>query len=109
MAQANIEYCPNSICVLPITENEVELVIKKFKGKFAAGYDEIPEYVVKQRATFVKGPLAHIYNISMNAGMFPEKCKVPRVKPLYKKGDIYSVQNYRPVSILPVFLKYWKG
>ena len=30
------------------------------KGKFSAGYDEIPEYVVKQCEKFVKGPLAHI-------------------------------------------------
>jgi len=27
----------------PITENEVECVIKNLKGKFSAGYDEIPE------------------------------------------------------------------
>jgi hypothetical protein len=36
--------------------------------------------------------------------MFPEKFKAARVKPLYKKGDIYSIQSYRPVSILPIFL-----
>jgi hypothetical protein len=34
----------------PITENEVECVIKNLKGKFSAGYDEIPKYVVKQCA-----------------------------------------------------------
>ena len=45
-AQAKIEYCPNSIVMLPVTEHEVECVIKKLKGKFSAGYDEIPEYVV---------------------------------------------------------------
>jgi hypothetical protein len=31
----------------PITENEVECFIKNLKGKFSAGCDEIPEYVVK--------------------------------------------------------------
>jgi hypothetical protein len=36
---------------------------KKFKVKYSTGYDEIPEYVIKQREKFVKGPLAHIYNI----------------------------------------------
>jgi potassium voltage-gated channel Eag-related subfamily H protein 8 len=91
--------------VLPITENEAELFIKKFKGKFSAGYDEIPEYVVKQCAKLVKGPLAHICNILINSGTFPEKSKIARVKPLYKKGDIYSIQNYRPVSILLIFSK----
>jgi len=45
----------------------------------------MPEYVVKQCAKFVKGPLAHIYNILTNSGTFSEKSKVARVKPLYKK------------------------
>jgi len=46
---------------------------------------------------FVKGPLAHIYNILINSGMFPEKFKVARIEPLHKKGDIYSIQNYRSI------------
>ena len=43
--------------------------------------------------------------MSINSGTFPELFQVARVKPLYKKGDTYSIQNYRPISILPVFLK----
>jgi hypothetical protein len=35
--------------------------------------------------------------------MFPEKFKIARVKPLYKKGDIYSTKNYTPISILSIF------
>ena len=83
---------------------------KKFKGKFPAGYDEIPEYVAKQCAKFVKGPFAHIYNILINSCTFPEKFKVSRVKPLYKKGDVCSIQNITPISTVPIFfLKYWKS
>jgi hypothetical protein len=37
--------------------------------------------------------------------MFPEKFKVARVRPSYKKGDICSIQNYGPISILPIFSK----
>jgi len=44
--------------VLPITENEVKYVIKNSKGKFSAGYDEIPEYVVKQCAKICKMTLS---------------------------------------------------
>ena len=76
--------------VLPLTENKVECIIKKFKCKFSAGYDEITEYVVKQSAKFVKGTLAHIYNISINSGTFPRKFEVARVKPLCKK-EIFIV------------------
>jgi hypothetical protein len=56
---SKIEYCPSSIFVLPVTENEVECVIKKFKGKLSAGYDAIQQSVVRQCEKFVKGPLAH--------------------------------------------------
>ena len=63
---------------------------KKFKGKFSAGYDEIPEYVVKKCAKFVKWHLAHIYIISINSGMFPEEFTVTRLRPLCKK-EIFIV------------------
>jgi hypothetical protein len=102
---SKIEYCPDSMVMLPITEQEVECVIRKLKGKFSAGCDEIPEYVVKQCAMFIKGPLTYIYNMSVNSGVFPDLFKVARVKPLYKKGDTYNIQNYRPISILSVFSK----
>jgi len=91
--------------MLPITEHEVECVIKKLKGKFSAGYDEIPECVAKQCAKLIQGPLTHIYNMSLNSGTFPEIFKVTRVKPLHKKGDIYIIENCRPISILPIFSK----
>jgi len=88
--------------MLPITEHKVECVIIKLKGKFSAGYDEILEYVVKQCVEFIKGPLTHIYNMSLNSDTFPEMFKVARAKPLHK-GYIYSIENYRPISILPIF------
>jgi hypothetical protein len=91
--------------MLPITEEEVERVIRRLKGKFSAGYDEIPQYIVKQCLVAIKGPLTHIYNMSINSGTYPELFKVATVKPLYKKGDAHSIQNYRPISILPVFSK----
>jgi hypothetical protein len=30
------------------------------------------------------------------SGMFPEKFTIARLKPVCKKGDVYSIQNYRP-------------
>jgi len=59
---------------------------------------------VRQFAKFVKGPLAHIYNMSINSGKLPEKFKVAREKPLYKKGDIvYKIRDQ--YNFLPIFSK----
>ena len=49
---------------------------KNLQGKFSAGYDEIPEYVVIQCMRLTRGPSAHIYNISFKSGIFLEKFKI---------------------------------
>jgi hypothetical protein len=67
------------------------------KNKLTAGYNDIPESLVKQCIQLIKGPLTHIYNVSLRSGVFPDKWKAAKVKPLYKKGDRYNIQNYRPI------------
>ena len=49
--------------------------------------------------------MTHIYNVSLRSGVFPLEWKLAKVKPLYKKGDRYDIQNYRPISIISVFAK----
>jgi hypothetical protein len=75
------------------------------KDKLTAGYDDIPESLVKQCIQLIKGPLTHIYNVSLRPWVFPDEWTLAKVKPLYKKGDRYDIQNYRPLSIISVFAK----
>jgi hypothetical protein len=88
-----------------VTEIEVENVVKDLKGEVTAGFDEVPDYVVKQCTQFIKKPLVNIYNASLESGIFPDQLKIANVKPLHKNGDIKNIQNYRPISLLPVFSK----
>jgi len=99
-----IKQCPNSIFIYPVTEEVISLT-KSLKGKPTAGDDDIPENLVKQCMQLIKGSLAHIYNLSLNSGVFPDEWKTAEVKPLYKKGDKYDTRNYRPILIIPVFAK----
>ena len=39
---------------------------------------------------------------------FPEKCKVAKLKPLYKKGSKLEPKNYRPISLLPLISKIFE-
>ena len=41
----------------------------------------------------------------MNCGIFPEKFKLSKITPVYKKDDKYLVENYRPISLLPSISK----
>jgi hypothetical protein len=94
-----IKHCPNSIFISPVTEEEVVSLAKNLKDKLTAGYDDIPKNLVKQCIQLIKVPLTHIYNVSLRSGVFPDEWKAAKVKPLYKKGDRYDIQNYRPITI----------
>jgi hypothetical protein len=100
-----IKHHSNSIFIFPVTEEEVVSLAKNLKNKLTAGYDDIPKSLVEQCIQLIKGPLTHTYNVSLRSGIFPDEWKAAKVKPWYKKGDRYDIQNYRPISIISVFAK----
>ena len=53
----------------------------------------------------IKVILFKIFKASLEEAVFPEKIKTAEVIPVFKKGDKENVENYRPISILPVFSK----
>ena len=93
----DIKTCPKSMFASPVIEIEVENVIKMLKGKSSAGFDEIPEFLVKCCIKFIKVPLTHVFNLSLKFGIFPEFMKMAKIRPLFKKGDKLEIQNYRHI------------
>ena len=49
--------------------------------------------------------LTDIINMSLIRGVVPRAWKRARVVPIFKSGDISSLNNYRPISILPIVSK----
>lgn len=50
--------------------------------------------------------MSDIANASFNSEIIPGEIKIAKVIPIYKTGSKQQVSNYRPMSILPTFLKY---
>ena len=80
---------------------ESELDIKSQSSK---AFD-IPIYILKIAANPLSYALANIFNSSLNQGIFPDKLKIASVTPIHKSKSKISVNNYRPISILPIFSK----
>lgn len=43
--------------------------------------------------------------MSFIEGVFPDLLKNAKVEPIFKNGDNLSINNYRPISVLPVLSK----
>ena len=50
-----------------------------------------------------------VINQTLLTGIFPNKLKIAKVIPLFKKGDkSIIIENYRPISILPSISKVFE-
>ena len=47
----------------------------------------------------------NIFSLSLKKGIFPEKKKIAKVSPIFKKADQLLLSNYRPIFVLPCFSK----
>ena len=52
--------------------------------------------------------MVHIFNLSFFTGIVPDQLKLAKVIPIYKSGDSDLCNNYRPISVLPVFSKLFE-
>ena len=74
-------------------------------GKFSSGWDDVPQQIIKTSPYNIIFVLSHIFNLSLKEGIFPDKMKIAKVIPIFKKGPKTRVENYRPISLLPAFSK----
>ncbi len=95
----------HSMFLEPITENTVLFATHKLKSKLSSGHDDISTKLLKETIDIISKPLAHIINLSFETGIVPDQLKIAKVVPIYKASDNTSLNNYRPISLLPSFSK----
>ena len=91
-----------------IPTSEIISTFKSLKKKSSSGPDIFNNNVVLMAVELLADPLCYIYNLSINAGIFPDKLKIAKVIPIFKKGDKSEISNYRPISLLSVFSKVFE-
>ena len=95
----------SSMTLLPPDENEVLGLIKLLKDNCASGHDGIGPRVVKKLGQSLAPILKHLIEIIFITGVYPSVFKLAVVTPIHKGGSKILLENYRPVSVLPVLNK----
>jgi len=100
--------CPNSFVFNDINALEVVKTINSLNNSNSRGFDNISNRMLKNVAYNIADILAYLFNLSVSSGIMPNELKTAIVIPLYKKGDRHSIENYRPISLLPVIAKVFE-
>ena len=82
--------------------------LKSLRVNKGAGLDNIPPRLLKAAADIIAPTLTYIFNLSLSKGVFPQDFKVAKVSPLFKSGSRDQVENYRPISVLPIVAKVFE-
>ena len=96
------------ITILPTNQFELYNICRAFKLKKSSGYDNIPMHIIKKSFDIICQPLVNLINLSLTTGIFPDKLKIAKVIPIYKMGDNDCFANYRPISLLANFSKFFE-
>ena len=83
-----------------MSEVDVFHLLNTLKISKACGHDKIPPKLLRDLAIVIAPILSHIFNQSINTGIFPKDLKTAVISPLYKSGrqnvatiDLYSFSS----------------
>ena len=68
----------------------------------------IPSKLLKMAASILAPSLTAIFTKSILTGIYPTEWKTTRVTPVFKKGIKIDLNNYRPISVIPVVSKVFE-
>lgn len=104
-----LDYMPprtsQSIYFYDCDSSEISEIIAELKNGKASDF---PIRVIKKLSHILSPALAIQYNKLISEGIFPTILKLGKITPIFKKDNEELLENYRPVSTLPIFGKIFE-
>ena len=88
------------IYIDPVYEDEIKSIILNINIHKSCGPTSIPTNILKYLVNDIASPLSLIINLALTSGVHPDKLKIAKVIPIFKKGSKLKTCNYRPISLL---------
>ena len=99
----------NLYCFNEATKAEVLTKINYINNNKANPFNTIPSMILKTSLECSAGTLTSLINKSLTGSRkFLPNLKLADITPIYKKKDPQAKESYRPVSVLPVFSKFFE-
>ena len=103
LPDSNVPRTENVLSDFDFNENDILKIIRNLDSNKAHGHDNISIRMLKICDKSISKPLTILYKTScLSEGVFPELWKKANIIPVHKKGDKQIINNYRPVSLLPI-------
>ena len=88
----------------PTNLEEVVGIIENLNN-VGPGKDKISAKIFKLTYKPILQHILYLFNKCLQLGVFPSVFKTAVIKPIFKGGDIQNMNNYRPISLLPIMSK----
>ena len=97
----------NSLNIPLLSTYEVIKIINKLKNKKTMDVFNLNANLLKLSIAVPKVCIAltHVYNLSLLNQTFPDEFKIAKIIPIPKTKDSCTLDNLRPISILPILSK----
>ena len=93
---------------LDFNEDEILKIIRALNIHKAHGHDDISIRMIKICDKSLLKPLTILFQNSTKSSCYPVIWKSSNIIPAHKKNDKQLVENYRPISLLPIFGKIFE-
>ena len=93
---------------ITLTTEEVVACLYNLDISNASGTDGIPARILKECSYQIAPSICDLFNHSLCTERLPSQWKSADVTPIHKKDLKEPVENYRPISLLPIISKVLK-
>ena len=91
----------DNFCLNNTSEEKVLKIMTNIESPKADWVDRISGRFLKDGANILAKPISALCNLSIPQEVFPNACKVAKLKLIFRKGKKIDPSNYRPISLLP--------